>query len=460
MATTRKKSAAKKKAVKRVAKRKSAPKAKAVVKRASKPRGRSNGAFQDESHESGSALVVVESPAKAKTIGKYLGRGYRVRATLGHLRDLPQKKLGIDVDNGFKPEYETIVGKEKTLADLRAAAKDASEILLATDPDREGEAIAWHVAEQIKRRGGAPVRRVLFHEITKDAVRQAIANASTIDSRKVDAQQARRVLDRLVGYKASPVLWKTVKKGLSAGRVQTVALRLIVEREHEIRAFKAVEYWSIEALLAHGEQEFTAKLRQFDGAKPEINNASTAESIVADLKKHATFPVSDVKKRERRKNPSAPFITSTLQQEAAKKLGFGSKRTMRVAQDLYEGIELGKEEGAQGLITYMRTDSTRVSELSATQAREFVARTFGEDYLAAGGAQLYGSAKGKRTQDAHEAIRPTEPSRRPEELAKFLSKDQLALYQLVSAATSILKRYTIPVVGKFLKSSAKEKLRD
>jgi DNA topoisomerase-1 len=374
---------------------------------------------------------VVESPAKARTIGKYLGRGYRVRATLGHIRDLPQKKLGIDVEKGFKPEYVTIQGKEKTLADLRGAAKDASEVLIATDPDREGEAIAWHVAEQIRRRGGAPVRRVLFHEITKEAVQNAIRNAGEIDTRKVEAQQARRVLDRLVGYKASPVLWKTVKKGLSAGRVQTVALRLIVEREREIRAFRPVEYWTIEALLSHEGQEFTAKLRQLDGEKPEISNASTANGIVDDLRKHRTFPVSEVKKRERRKNPSAPFITSTLQQEAAKKLGFGSKRTMRVAQDLYEGIELGKEEGAQGLITYMRTDSTRVSETAAAAARDFINSSYGARFLASGGPQLYGNAKGKRAQDAHEAIRPTDPARRPEAVAKYLSKDQLGLYQLI-----------------------------
>ena len=425
-------SATKTKSTRRVAAKKTAVKAKLAVKRGKKSARNADIEIDDEpAPEGGAALVVVESPAKAKTIGKYLGRGFRVRATLGHIRDLPEKKLGIDVEKGFKPEYVTIAGKEKTLAELRTAAKDAREILLATDPDREGEAIAWHVAEQIKRRGGAPVRRVLFHEITKEAVRRAIDNAAQIDSRKVEAQQARRVLDRLVGYKASPVLWKTVKKGLSAGRVQTVALRLIVEREREIRAFKPVEYWTIEALLSHDEQEFTAKLRQIDGKKPEIGNRKYADEIVSDLRKHKTFPVTDVKQRERRKNPSAPFITSTIQQEAAKKLGFGSKRTMRVAQDLYEGIELGKEEGAQGLITYMRTDSTRVSEQAADGARDFVRKTYGAEFLAAGGPQLYGNTKGKRTQDAHEAIRPTDPARRPEDVARYLSKDQLALYQLI-----------------------------
>src|SRR6266536_1341968 len=296
-------------------------------------------------------LVVVESPAKAKTSGKYLGRGYRVRATIGHIRDLPEKKIGIDIENGFEPEYVTIPGKEKTLAELKNVARDSREILLATDPDREGEAIAWHVAGQIRRKNGAPIRRVLFHEITRDAVQSAITRAGEIDERKVDAQQARRVLDRLVGYKASPVLWKTVKKGISAGRVQTVALRLIVEREREIKAFKPVEYWSVEALLEKDGQRFTAKLHHIDGKKPVISNERDARAILADLEKRKTFTVTEVKRRERRKNPAPPFTTSTLQQDAAKKLGFGSKRTMRLAQNLYEGLELG-DEGAVGLITY------------------------------------------------------------------------------------------------------------
>src|SRR5688500_14130681 len=235
----------------------------------------------------GRALVIVESPAKAKTIGKYLGRAYQVKATVGHVRDLPEKKLGIDVDNGFEPEYVTIAGKEKTLADLKSAARDSREIFIATDPDREGEAIGWHVAGQIRRRGGAPVRRVLFHEITKDAVQAAIANAGEIDERKVEAQQARRVLDRLVGYKASPLLWKTVKKGLSAGRVQTVALRMLVEREREIRAFKPVEYWTIEAQLEKGAQKFVAKLHHVDGKKLDIGAEADARSIVDDVRRIA-----------------------------------------------------------------------------------------------------------------------------------------------------------------------------
>ncbi|MGH7357336.1 MAG: type I DNA topoisomerase, partial [Candidatus Rokuibacteriota bacterium] len=400
--------------------------------------------------------MIVESPAKARTIGKYLGSDYRVKATVGHIIDLPEKKLGIDVEKGFQPQYVPIPGKEKTIVELKSAAREAREIFLATDPDREGEAIAWHVAEQIKQRRGeenVPVRRVLFHEITRDAIRNAITNAGDIDPRKVGAQQARRVLDRLVGYKASPVLWKTVRKGLSAGRVQTVALRLIVERERDIRAFKPVEYWTVEALLDKNGQRFTARLFQVDGKKPEIGTEASATSIVDDVRgivrsrlaastargvdgAIGLFQVTDIKRRERRKNPAAPFTTSTLQQEAAKKLGFGSKRTMRVAQDLYEGIELG-DEGAVGLITYMRTDSTRVAEGAAAQAQEYLRSLFGAEHLAAG-LQLYGGSKGgtggaggARTQDAHECVRPTDPARRPEHVKRYLSSDQFKLYQLI-----------------------------
>src|SRR5499427_783718 len=413
---------------------KRAAKSKATTKAAAR-RGKGKAVveyFEGPATAGGSSLVIVESPAKAKTIGKYLGRGYRVRATVGHIMDLPEKKLGIDVENGFTPDLVPIPGKEKTIAELKSAAKDSREVLIATDPDREGEAIAAHVATQITpKRGEArvPVRRVLFHEITKDAVQRAIQNAGKIDSKKVEAQQARRVLDRLVGYKASPVLWKTVKKGISAGRVQTVALRLIVEREREIRAFKPQEYWTIEAVLEKDGQQFTAKLHHIDGKKAEIHNQAEAEAILADLAARKTFDVTEVKRRERRKNPSAPFTTSTLQQEAAKKLSFGSKRTMRVAQDLYEGVEIG-DEGAVGLITYMRTDSTRVAESAAITARDYLRTLFGEDYVAKA-PQLYGDAKSKNTQDAHESIRPTDPTRRPDEMRRYLSADQLKLYTLV-----------------------------
>ena len=438
MATKKRPSGAKRaaSATKARASAKKASKAKAVTK-AKARRGRS--APVDVIHEedigapSGtSTLVIVESPAKAKTIGKYLGRGYRVRATVGHIMDLPQKKLGIDLEHGFTPDLVPIPGKEKTIADLKSAAKDSKEVLIATDPDREGEAIAQHVATQISPKRGAsliPIRRVLFHEITKEAVQRAILNAGVIDSKKVEAQQARRVLDRLVGYKASPVLWKTVKKGLSAGRVQTVALRLIVEREREIRAFKPVEYWTIEALLEKENQQFTAKLHHIDGKKAEIPTQAEAERIISDLKGRKTFDVTEVKRRERRKNPSAPFTTSTLQQEAAKKLSFGSKRTMRVAQDLYEGIELGNE-GAVGHITYMRTDSTRIAESASQQARDYLRVLFGEEFVCKS-PQLYGDGKSKNAQEAHESIRPTDPSRRPDEVKKFLSADQFKLYQLI-----------------------------
>src|SRR4051812_20855493 len=444
--------AAKKSTTKRAAAKKATPKSAAKTTRVARKKApaRSSKAAADyddgevstgSSAREGGTLVIVESPAKAKTIGKYLGRGYRVQATVGHIMDLPEKKLGIDVDNGFEPDLVPIPGKEKRIAELKSAAKVSKEVLIATDPDREGEAIAYHVAGQIRPKragkkgaavGGPTIKRVLFHEITKDAVKKAITEAGEIDELKVEAQQARRVLDRLVGYKASPLLWKTVKKGLSAGRVQTVALRLIVEREREIRAFKPVEYWSIEALLEKGGQQFTAKLHQIDGKKAEIPDEAAAQRILDDMKGRQTFPVTEVKRRERRKNPSAPFTTSTLQQEAAKKLGFGSKRTMRVAQDLYEGIEIGDGEGPQGLITYMRTDSTRVSDSAAIAAQEYVRTLFGKEFLAAG-PQLYGAAKSaaKNAQEAHEAVRPTDPTRRPEDIRRYLSPDQFKLYQLI-----------------------------
>jgi len=427
-----------KKAAKKTAARK-AP-AKAAAKKSARPKTARAGkraaveveAFDEAPAAGGTSLVIVESPAKAKTIGKYLGRGYTVRATVGHVRDLPAKKLGIDIEHGFAPEYVTIEGKEDILADLKKIAKGAREIFIATDPDREGEAIGWHVEQaftQPKRHAvSAPIRRVMFHEITKDAVQKSMARPLEIDTRKVEAQQARRVLDRLVGYKASPVLWKTVKKGLSAGRVQTVALRLIVEREREIRAFTPVEYWSIAASLTKGAQPFTAKLHQVDGRKPEIPTGAEAERILAALKGRKTFEVTEVKRRERRKNPAAPFTTSTLQQEAAKKLGFGSKRTMRLAQDLYEGIDVGVD-GATGLITYMRTDSTRVSEDAAQAARTALRAQFGDAFLAAQ-PQLYPSGKAN-AQDAHEGVRPTDPARTPESVQRYLTADQFKLYQLV-----------------------------
>ena len=378
----------------------------------------------------GKSLVIVESPAKAKTIGKYLGNAYAVKATVGHIRDLPVKNIGIDTEHGFEPQYVTIPGKEKTVAELKSAAKTAKAVFIATDPDREGEAIAWHVEQQIKGKNAPPIKRALFFEITKDAVSKALKDAKDIDNKKVDAQQARRVLDRLVGYKASPVLWKTVKKGLSAGRVQTVALRLLVEREREIRAFVPREYWTIAAALEHQGQGFTAKLHHLDGEKPEIANAAQAKAIIDDLKGRKHFDVTDIKRRERRKNPEAPFKTSTLQQEAAKKLGFGSKRTMRLAQNLYEGVELGKSEGSVGLITYMRTDHVRVADSAAAAAREYLGTHYPKEFLA-DGPRLYPAAKDDAAQGAHEGIRPTDPARSPESVAKYLSPEQLKLYTLI-----------------------------
>jgi DNA topoisomerase-1 len=378
----------------------------------------------------GKSLVIVESPAKAKTIGKYLGSAYAVKATVGHIRDLPVKQIGIDTENGFEPMYVTIPGKEKTVAELKSAAKTAKAVFIATDPDREGEAIAWHVEQQIKVKQGPPIRRALFFEITKDAVAKALSEARAIDSKKVDAQQARRVLDRLVGYKASPVLWKTVKKGLSAGRVQTVALRLLVEREREIRAFVPREYWTIAAQLEHEGQAFTAKLHHLDGEKPEIPNEKAAQVILNDLKGRTHFDVTDIKRRERRKNPEAPFKTSTLQQEAAKKLGFGSKRTMRLAQNLYEGVALGAAEGSVGLITYMRTDHVRVADSAAAAARDYLLTQFARPFLS-DAPRLFPAGKDDAGQGAHEGIRPTDPTRTPESVAKFLSPEQLKLYTLI-----------------------------
>jgi DNA topoisomerase I len=374
----------------------------------------------------GSALVIVESPTKAKTIGKYLGAGYDVKATVGHVRDLPTRELGVDVENGFEPKYVTIKGKTKTLSDLKKAAKTASTIYLATDPDREGEAIAWHVAEQLN--SGAPTHRVLFHEITKDAIHEAMEKPGIIDDRKVNAQQARRILDRLVGYKASPILWRSIKTGLSAGRVQTVALRLIVEREREIRAFTPQEYWSIEALLAKGGQTFEAALTKVGGHKPQLHSAEDAQRVV-DAIRNVPFVVTKVEKRNRRKNPAAPFTTSTIQQEAAKKLGFSSRRTMRAAQDLYEGRDVG-EDGPVGLITYMRTDSVRVSDAAIASVRDFIGANYGKPYLPEK-PNAYSSRKNARVQDAHEAIRPTDVRRRPEQVQPYLEPDQYRLYQLI-----------------------------
>ncbi len=387
-----------------------------------KPRARRS---DGQESRNGGGLVIVESPTKARTIGRYLGSGYDVKATVGHVRDLPTRELGVDVEAGFEPKYVTIKGKAKTLSEIKKAAKKAGAIFLATDPDREGEAIAWHVAGQLET--DAPVRRVLFEEITKGAVQAAMDRPTKIDDKKVEAQQARRILDRLVGYKASPILWKAIRTGLSAGRVQTVALRLLVEREREIRAFVPQEYWSIEALCARSNREFEASLVRLDGHKPQLHSAEEAEEVVAAVRERP-FIVSRVEKKQRRKRPNAPFTTSTLQQEAAKKLGFSSRRTMRTAQDLYEGIDVG-EDAPVGLITYMRTDSVRVSETAVAAARDYIERQYGKKYRP--DAPNTYTSKAARVQDAHEAIRPTDVLRTPEQVERYLEKDQFRLYQLI-----------------------------
>jgi DNA topoisomerase-1 len=373
-------------------------------------------------------LVIVESPAKARTIGKYLGRGYDVAASVGHVRDLPTKELGVDVEHGFEPKYVTIRGKGKVIAELKKKAAEADTVILATDPDREGEAIAYHVAEQLGyEHNKARFQRVTFREITKSAVERALASPGPLDTKKIEAQQARRILDRLVGYQVSPLLWKPIRPGLSAGRVQTVALRLICEREDEIRAFVTQEYWSITAHLERDGQPFDAKLHKIDGGAFTLENEAAATSVVTDLDGRP-FTVSDIRRRERRKNPFAPFTTSTMQQEAAKRLRFSARQTMSNAQRLYEGQSVG-QRGEVGLITYMRTDSTRVSGEAVDQARSWIRSEFGGDYVPEA-PRLYGNSE-QRTQDAHEAIRPTDVTILPSEVAQYLDVDQARLYELI-----------------------------
>jgi DNA topoisomerase-1 len=372
-------------------------------------------------------LVIVESPAKAKTINKYLGKDFQVKASMGHVRDLPKKKLGVDVKKGFAAEYEVLATRKKVLDELKAAAKDAGTVYLAADPDREGEAICWHLAEELGIKSKKKVRRVVFNEITKRAVEDAFKNPADIDEKKVDAQQARRILDRLVGYKVSPILWDKVRRGLSAGRVQSVALRMMCDREREIRAFVAEEYWSVLAHLSAAQPPvFPANLVKHQGKNIEIVNGEQAATVRADLEA-ATYRVAKVVARERKRNPVPPFITSKLQQEAFKKLRFSVKKTMQVAQRLYEGVDLGPD-GSVGLITYMRTDSVRVANDALEAVRGRIAETYGEDYLPEK-PNFYKSKKD--AQDAHEAIRPSYMERDPESIKKFLGKDELALYKLI-----------------------------
>ncbi len=375
------------------------------------------------------SLVIVESPTKAKTIGKYLGKQYIVKASLGHIKDLPKKDLAVDVDRDFTPKYEIIEGKKKLIAELKQAAKGVDSIYLAADPDREGEAICWHLKEELepKKSGKPAVFRVMFNEITANAVKRAFDKPLPVNVHLVEAQQARRVLDRLVGYKISPLLWDKVRRGLSAGRVQTVALRLIVDREREIRAFQKQEYWTIDvALNAKKPPVLTARLNKRGDQTPEIGNEATARGIVADVD-GAEYTVKSVATREKRRNPVPPFITSTLQQESSRKLRFSVKRTMMLAQGLYEGKEVGKE-GSVGLITYMRTDSTRVSDDALAEVRGFIGERYGQTYVP-GSPNVYRTKKD--AQDAHEAIRPTSVLHTPDSLEKYLAEDELKLYRLI-----------------------------
>lgn len=372
------------------------------------------------------SLLIVESPAKVKTLNKFLGKDFIIKPSIGHVKDLPKKELGVDVDNGFATHYVVIDGKQKVMRELKKAAKNVDRIFLAPDPDREGEAIAWHIAEELNG-DSDKVLRVVFNEITERAVTDAIKNPRKINMSLVDAQQARRVLDRLVGYKLSPLLWRKVRRGLSAGRVQSVALRLVTEREREIDAFESVEYWSITANLEGSvPPPFDAKLIEVDNKKAEVGNESEAATIVEGLEGRA-FTVSKVDKKERKRSPAPPFITSTMQQEAARKLRFVTKKTMFVAQKLYEGLEIGAE-GSVGLITYMRTDSVRVAKEAQQEARGFIEKKFGKEFVPAK-PPFYKSKK--LSQDAHEAIRPTSVFRTPESLKGHLSAEQFRLYTLI-----------------------------
>ncbi len=370
-------------------------------------------------------LVIVESPAKAKTIEKYLGKKYKVKASMGHVRDLPKSQTGVDVEHNYEPKYITIRGKGDVLKELKTAAKKAKKVYLAADPDREGEAIAWHLAHSL----GVDITsdcRVVFNEITKDAIKESFKHPRPIKMNLVDAQQARRILDRLVGYNISPLLWKKVKKGLSAGRVQSIAVRLIIDREKEIKKFIPEEYWSINGAFLKGNKEFEANFHSLNKEKVQLSNEEDVKAILAKIKGNE-FTVQKVTKKERRRNPAPPFTTSSLQQEAARKLNFRAKKTMMIAQQLYEGIEIGKE-GTVGLITYMRTDSTRISETAQTEAQGWIGSQYGEEY------HSQTPRKDKQScgaQDAHEAVRPTSVLREPSSIKDFLSRDQYRLYKLI-----------------------------
>ncbi|QJC52295.1 type I DNA topoisomerase [Paenibacillus albicereus] len=372
------------------------------------------------------SLVIVESPAKAKTIGKYLGSKFIVKASMGHIRDLPKSQIGVEVENDFNPKYITIRGKGSVLKELKDASKKVKRVYLAADPDREGEAIAWHLAHYLDL-DETDDCRVVFNEITKQAVKDAFKTPRKIDMDLVNAQQARRILDRLVGYKISPLLWKKVKKGLSAGRVQSVAVKLISDRENEIEAFEPVEYWSITAGLQKGKSAFEAKFHSYRGDKSELGSQAEVDVVLAAIKGR-DFTVAEVKEKERLRNPAPPFITSSLQQEAARKLSFRASKTMSVAQQLYEGVDLGKQ-GTAGLITYMRTDSTRISPVAQEEAKVYIVEKYGPEFYPEQ-PRVY-LKKNANAQDAHEAIRPTSMEWEPDAVKEYLSRDQYRLYKLV-----------------------------
>lgn len=371
-------------------------------------------------------LVIVESPAKAKTIERYLGKKYKVKASVGHVRDLPRSQMGIDTENNYEPKYITIRGKGPVLQDLKTAAKKAKKIYLAADPDREGEAIAWHLANALNIDIQSDCR-VVFNEITKDAVIESFKQPRAINMDLVDAQQARRILDRLVGYNISPILWKKVKKGLSAGRVQSVSLRLIIDRENEIKNFQPEEYWTIEGSFEKGKKQFDAFYYGNGNEKIKLTNEQQVKNILKNVKGDE-FKVTNVVKKERKRNAAPAFTTSSLQQEAARKLNFRAKKTMMLAQQLYEGIDIGKKEGTVGLITYMRTDSTRISDTAKAEVMSFIESTYGKDFVA---SDIKQTKKSANAQEAHEAIRPTSTIRTPETLKEVLSRDQLRLYRLI-----------------------------
>lgn len=371
-------------------------------------------------------LVIVESPTKAKTIDRYLGKNYKVVASKGHLRDLPKSKMGVDIQDNFKPHYISIRGRGDTIKELRKYAKKAEKVYLAADPDREGEAIAWHLSHLLDLEP-TDKNRVVFNEITKESVKEAFKHPREIDQDLVDAQQARRILDRIVGYSISPILWKKIKKGLSAGRVQSTTLKLIIDRENEIRAFKPEEYWNIPAVFKKGKVNFDASFYGIDGAKTDLKNAEDVEAVMNRLQLNRAFTVQEVEEKERNRKPAPPFTTSTLQQEASNRLNFRTSKTMMVAQQLYEGITIGRN--TVGLITYMRTDSTRLAPSAKAAAAEYISTHFGPSYL---GAQKQ-AANGKGAQDAHEAIRPSNASLTPESIKDSLTRDQFRLYSLIWA---------------------------